>query len=662
MAGFFRKLSKGLLWLVLTVIVLAALALCFSGTISRLYIHRHSKELIGREVSIGSLSINPFTAGIRAKDVHILEKDGKNDFLSLASLEGNINLRPIAHRVLKVRRLYADSLYVNIEQNGSAFNFDDIVEKISSYLDEDSRDSGWKMDLRNIGLSGGKLCYSDKQLGSRFTFSKISLDIPKISLDGKNTDVGTVLTFDQGGQMDCRLSYNPDRSRYTLLLKIKDIATDRITPYLQQFLNIRRCKGTVSGTLDIKGKTQHITDADIKGNLYAEDLKVIDSRRKAVFSAESLDAAISEFNLAKGIAHLQSLVIKGPQTYYEIMTDSTDNFSTLLKSDDLTYEDSNPSVRLLIDSLRIKDGKAEFKDLTLKESFSYRISEIGLECDGFRLDRMNILKGSAVASKAGKIDFEWTTDFVKMDNVYLDITASNINVKDFSPYSKYFVGNRIDGGTMRLESHNTIIGNHIDASNSIEIYRPKVSSRSKWSEPVYEVPVRLGVYALTNKKGMLKMNLPVKGNLDNPDFSYRKTLLKAMFNMFTKVSAAPMRAIGNLLGREEDMDRIFIDLSSEDFSTKEYGKLDLIVEAMKEKDGFHYTFAQRFNLRKALRKEEKDRILALAKARNENLSNYLRRMGLSSGSYTVEPVSEDSLASYKGKECFLVNAVWEDGD
>ena len=662
MAGFFRKLGKGILWLILTVIVLVALVLCLSGTISRLYIQRHSKELIGREVTIGSLGINPFTAGIRAKDVHILEKDGKNDFLSLSSLEGNINLRPITHRVLKVKRLHADSLFVNIEQNGSAFSFDDIVEKISYWLDEDSKDSGWKMDLRNIALSGGKISYSDRQLGSRFTFSKISLDIPKVNLDGKNTDVGTVLTFDQGGQMECRLSYNPDRSRYTLMLKIKDIATDRITPYLQQFLNIRRCKGTVSGTLEIKGKTQHITDADIKGSLHAENLKVVDSRRKAVFSAESLDAGIRNFNLAKGIAHLHKLVINGPQTYYEILTDSTDNFSTLLKNDDQTFEDSNPSVRLVIDSLKIKDGKVEFKDYTLKESFSYRISEIGLECDNFCLDRMNILTGSAVASKAGKIDFEWTTDFVKMENVYLDITASNINVRDFSPYSKYYVGNRIEGGTMRVESHNTIIGNHIEASNRIEIYKPKVSGRSKWSEPVYEVPVRLGVYALTNKKGMLKINLPVKGNLDNPDFSYRKTLFKALFNTFSKVGVAPMRAIGNLLGKDEDLDRISIDMSSEDFSTKEYGKLALIAEAMKEKDGFHYTFAQRFNLRKAMRKEDRDKILALAEARNENLSNYLRRMGLPSGSYTVEPVTEDSLTSYKGKDCFLVNAVWDEKD
>ncbi|MBR5398914.1 MAG: DUF748 domain-containing protein [Bacteroidales bacterium] len=660
MAGFFRKLRKGLLWALTIVFVLTVLLLAFSGTIARHYIQKHGNELIGREVSIGSLSINPLTAGMRVKNLHILEKDGKEDFLSLSSLEGNIRLKPIASRILNIKGISIDSLYINIVQDGDKFNFDDIKDKLYTYLEEDTEDSGWKMDIRNIALTGGKIRYRDKALGSKFTLNRISLEIPKINLSGKNTDVGTVLSFEEGGQMYCRISYNPDRSRFKVNVSLKDFGTDGLTPYLQQFLNVKRCKGKVSGHLEVHGKTRHIADADVKGKFIAEDLKVIDERRKPVFSAESLKATISNFNLGKGMAHLNSLEITGPQTYYEIMKDSTDNFSLLIKDEEQQREEDSPQMKLVIDSLSVNDGKIDFKDNTLKESFSYRLSEISLECNDFRLDKMNIFTGSGVAGKAGKVDFEWTTDFVKMKNVYLDITASNINVKDFTPYAKYYVGNSIEGGTLRWESRNTIIGGHLEGSNRIEIYKPKVSRRSKWTEPVYEAPVRLGVYALTNKKGLMNISLPVKGNLDSPDFSYRKTVFKALLNVFTKVSAAPLRAVGKMLAKGEDLDRIEIDTEQEDFSTREYGKLEQIVEAMKEKDEFHYTFRQRFNLRKALRKEEKEKVLSLAQTRNENLSNYLKRMGIHSRNYTVEPVREDSLVSYRGKNCFFVDAVWEE--
>lgn len=662
MAGFFRKLRKGILWLLGIVLVLTVLLLAFSGTIARHYIQSHGVDLIGRQISIGSLSVNPITAGMRIKDLHILEKNGKEDFISLASLDWNIRLRPIAQKILTIKRLHADSLYVNIEQNGESFNFDDILEKLSSYMDDGSQDSGWKMDLRNIALSSGKIKYRDKKLGSSFLFNRIGLAIPKLNQDGKDTDVGTVLSFGDGGQMACRLKYNADRSRYTLNLGLKDFGTEGFAPYLQQFLNVKKCKGKVSGEVEIKGKTEHLADADISGKLIAEDIKILDSKKKAVFSADNMRADIKNFNLEKGVAHLAVLDIKGPETYYEIYADSTDSFTMLMKEEEQAEEESPSSVKLIIDSLRLSDGKAEFKDNSLKEDFSYKISEISLECEDFRPDRMNTLKGSAIASKAGKIDFEWTSNFQNMENVYLDVTASNIDVRDFTPYSKYYVGNKLEGGTLRWESHNTIIGNYIDASNHIEVYKPKVSHRHKHSDPVYEAPVRLGVYALTNKKGMLKLSLPVKGNLDSPDFSYRKTVFKALLNVFTKVSIAPMKAVGSIWSKDEDLDKIDIDIMSEDFSTKEYGKLALITEAIKEKTDFHYTFAQRFNLKKALKKEEKDKILALAKARNENLSNYLRRMGLSSGSFTVEPVCEDSLTSYKGKNGIFVNAVWEDKD
>ena len=660
MAGFFRKLRKGLLWTVAIVIALTALILAFSGTIARLYIQKNSNALIGREVSIGSLSINPLTAGMRIKNLRILEKDGKEDFLSLSSLQGNIRLQPIAHRILNIKGIRIDSLYINIVQDGDKYNFDDIKDKLYPYLEEDSEDSGWRMDIRNIALTHGKIRYRDKTLGSKFTLNKISLEIPKINLSGKNTDVGTVLSFEEGGQMDCRISYNPDRSRFTVNVSLKDFGTDGLTPYLQQFLNIKRGKGTVSGYLEVHGKTQHIADADVKGNLIAEDLKVIDERRKPVFSAEKLNAIISNFNLGKGIAHLKSLEITGPQTYYEIMKDSSDNFTYLIKEDEQQREDDSPQMKLVIDSLSLRNGKVDFKDNTLNESFSYRLSEINLGCSGFRLDKMNLLTGCAVAGKAGKVEFEWTTDFTKMKNVYLDIVASNINVKDFSPYSKYYVGNSIEGGILQWESRNSITGGKIEGSNQIEIYKPKVSRRSRWTEPVYEAPVRLGVYALTNKKGLMKISLPVKGDLNNPDFSYRKTVFKALLNVFTKVSAAPLRAVGKMLAKSEDLDHIAIEPEEGDFSTSEYGKLEQIVETMKEKDEFHYTFRQRFNLKKALKKEEKEKVLALAESRNENLSNYLKRMGIPSRHYTVEPVQEDTLSAYRGKNCFYVDANWDE--
>ncbi|MBP5391102.1 MAG: DUF748 domain-containing protein [Bacteroidales bacterium] len=660
MAGFFRKLRKGLLWALAIVFALIVLILSFSGTIARHYIQKNGNSLIGRDVTIGSLSINPLTAGMRVKDLHILEKDGKEDFLSLSSLEGNIRLRPVTRRIINIKGISIDSLYINIVQDGDRFNFDDLKDKLYAYLEEDTEDSGWTMDIRNIALTGGRIRYRDMVLGSKFALNKISLEIPKINLSGKNTDVGTVLSFEEGGQMDCRISYNPDRSRFTVNVSLKDFGTDGLTPYLQQFLNVKRCKGSVSGHLEVHGKTQHIADADIKGSLIAEDLKVIDEKRKPVFSAESLKATISNFSLGKGIAHLKELEITGPKTYYEILKDSTDNFTHLIKDEEQQREEESPQVKLLIDSLCLRDGKVDFKDNTLKESFSYKLSEISLACSDFRLDKMNILTGSAVAGKAGKVEFEWTTDFVRMKNVYLDIIATNINVKDFTPYSKYYVGNNIEGGTMRWESHNTIIGGHLEGSNQIEIYKPKVSRRSKWTEPVYEAPVRLGVYALTNKKGLMNISLPVKGNLDNPDFSYRKTVLKALLNVFTKVSAAPLRAVGKMLTKGEDLDHIEIDLEEGDFSTREYGKLEQIVETMKEKDEFHYTFRQRFNLGKALRKEEKEKVLSLAQSRNENLSNYLKRMGIPSRNYTVEPVQVDSLSAYKGKNCFFVDAIWEE--
>lgn len=111
------------------------------------------------------------------------------------------------------------------------------------------------------------------------------------------------------------------------------------------------------------------------------------------------------------------------------------------------------------------------------------------------------------------------------------------------------------------------------------------------------IPLKLGLYVLKDKKGHVKMDLPVKGSLDSPEFSYRKIVLKAIGNVLLKVVTAPFSFLS---GNKENLEYINIDPLQYVFTSEQYASLDKIAQALQDKPEMHIVLTQRVNMRRAL--------------------------------------------------------------
>lgn len=666
----FKRLLKVVLWVVIIVALVMIVAILSCGRIAKWYLEKHSKELTGRIITVERITMNPLFGTAKIKDLKVLEANDKDLFLGFGELDYRMNLLGLMHKKFKMRRLHIDNMDLNILQTGKSFNFDDLITRFSSDSSaKKETDPGWTVDLNNIKISDSRMRYKDLEVGSNFGFNRMNVEIPRIYLTGKDTDAGIQLHFEDGGSLGCRLSYNMDHSRYNLDLNISGFGIDGILPYLQQYMNVSKCEGLLSMNVNINGDTEHITEAKVKGTVDVVKSEVVDDQGRMIFAADSVGANILELSTAGRITHLAYLNIVGPQSQYIIYKDSTDNFSYLMKSTPEIAEEPDAveevqedvkKMILKVDRLRIAGGKVGYEDNLMKGGFKYSLSEISAFCNDFQLDKMNRIIGRAVLGKAGKVALDWTTDFKSMRNMHLKLTARNVDITDFTPYSLVYVGNEIENGVLQIESDNTVTDNKLNGENKIEVYKPKVSKR-KNKKPVYKVPVRLGVYVLTDKEGMMKVSLPVSGDLDNPQFSYRKILFKALMNLFVKVASAPITAIGSLFSSDEPLDHIDIDVTEPDFDTKQYTQLTELVEAVKEKDELKYQFNQRFNLEQAVKDHPdftEDKLLTLAKLRNENLEKFLKRMNVKSSQITVNPIVTDSLKVYSGDPSIHLTALW----
>ena len=95
------------------------------------------------------------------------------------------------------------------------------------------------------------------------------------------------------------------------------------------------------------------------------------------------------------------------------------------------------------------------------------------------------------------------------------------------------------------------------------------------------LPLGLAVALLKGPEGNIDIDLPVRGNVDDPEFGYGRVVGKALVNLIVKIVASPFALLGNLIGAEADeLDHIAFIVGRSDLTPPEQERIAKIGEAL----------------------------------------------------------------------------------
>jgi hypothetical protein len=110
------------------------------------------------------------------------------------------------------------------------------------------------------------------------------------------------------------------------------------------------------------------------------------------------------------------------------------------------------------------------------------------------------------------------------------------------------------------------------------------------------LPLDLAIALLEDSDGLIDLDLPISGSLDDPQFSYGKIIWKAVVNVLTKIVTSPFRALGKLLGADsEKMQDVGFDPGRDELAPQEQEKLKTIAEAMSKRPSLTLNLAPAFD-------------------------------------------------------------------
>jgi hypothetical protein len=154
-----------------------------------------------------------------------------------------------------------------------------------------------------------------------------------------------------------------------------------------------------------------------------------------------------------------------------------------------------------------------------------------------------------------------------------------------TPYSGKFAGRRIDSGKLSVDLEYKIKQHQLAGENKFVINKLKLGERVE-SADAADLPLDLAIAILEDSDGVIDLDLPITGSLDDPKFSYGSIVWKAIRNVLTKIVTAPFRALGKLFGGEgKDFDGIAFEAGVSEISPPELEKLVKVSEALAKRQG-----------------------------------------------------------------------------
>ncbi|MBU1172094.1 MAG: DUF748 domain-containing protein [Proteobacteria bacterium] len=267
-----------------------------------------------------------------------------------------------------------------------------------------------------------------------------------------------------------------------------------------------------------------------------------------------------------------------------------------------------------IGKFQMSNTEFRFVDRSVTPHYSTRLSLKDLAVTGLTSEDF---KAADVVAKGtidgnAKVSITGTINPLSKDLfVDLDVGLANMEMVPFSTYTGKYVGRAIEKGKLNVDVKYHIKEKAIAADNHVLMDRFTLGKTVE-SKDALNLPVGLAVSLLTDRKGVIDINMPISGRTDDPDFAWGKVVLKALGNLIMKAATSPFALVGSLVGGGEELR--FIEFENGISELDEIGrkKLDAVRTLLVERPALKLEivgYVDKETDRKALAQQALDRMI-----------------------------------------------------
>jgi flagellar motor protein MotB len=252
------------------------------------------------------------------------------------------------------------------------------------------------------------------------------------------------------------------------------------------------------------------------------------------------------------------------------------------KQEPTPTEEKQPSKNIKVEVVTLQGGRIDFSDKSLNQEFSVNLSEVGGRVSGLSSEEDTTADVELRAKLNDYAPLEITGKINPLrDDLFVDLKAriKDLDLSPATPYSGKYVGYTIEKGKLSFDLKYLIVKRKLDSQNNIFIDQFTFGEKVE-SPQATKLPVKLAVALLKDRKGEIKLDLPITGSLDDPKFKVWGVILKILINLITKAATSPFALLGAVFGGGEELSFVEFDDGGANLSEPNMKKLETIVKAL----------------------------------------------------------------------------------
>ncbi|PTN12820.1 DUF748 domain-containing protein [Nitrosomonas aestuarii] len=483
-----------------------------------------------------------------------------------------------------------------------------IAVQIENEQDE-SQNASWLVQIKQLKLNAAAIQYADLSLSdvAPMVIDPLDLSVENIDISGtKPLDLKLNARVNQHGSIeaDGLLAWSPFAVNLNLNLNAVDLVS--LQGWAGDTLNVLLTSGDLSFQGAVKADGEPLLVAvsgdgqlgnfnifdpetardllrwknlDINGLDFAnEPLKVnIDTVKLGNFFARVMLLPNGELNLKQILRQDETAALEDNQAQTDVAaTGKTQEKETM---------------PLHIGKVMLQQGNVDFQDRFVQPNYHANLTGLAGQIGPIHSTQTGTIDIKGAIDRTAPLEIRGKIEPFGSE-LLLDIIAKakEIDLPQFSPYSGKYVGYAIEKGKLSVDIHYHIEQGVLTAENNVFLDQFTLGDRVE-SEEAVSVPLKLAIALLKNRRGEIDIHLPIKGSIDDPQFSMGDIILDAFINLITRAVTAPFALLGSMFGEGEELSEIIFSPGLASIETEAESRLQALSEILKDRPALRLEIA-----------------------------------------------------------------------
>ena len=431
-----------------------------------------------------------------------------------------------------------------------------------------SKENEFKFDIKNISVNNADIALTHLFEGEKIAhkFDNLFVKVANLSSDfSKPFDAKVAMKSSQKLNLDVDSKIKIEPLDVSAKIKLNDTNLPKYFAYAKPFLEA----DLASGQMSADAQLHYAKDIKADAKVSIKDIRLNGKKTEKLIAFKSLD--LEKISFAKNDLAISGVSLNSPFIKAHLSKERKFNLSQIVKEDkNKAKTEAKPEskkaaskkddeLKFSVKNFSLKNGEVDFSDASLFMPFATTISKLNGKLTDIDKKRPSSGEFQGVVGKNGFAQITAKLfPFELKQNTDIKLDFKDIDLTDITPYSGQFVGYKIKKGKLNLNLNYSVVDSKLNGSNFINFDSLTLGEKVD-SKDAVNLPLSLAISILSDQNNQINIDLPVEGNLDDPDFKYGGVIWAAVKKLFADITLAPFRFLGNALGLGSK------DLSSIDF-------------------------------------------------------------------------------------------------